>query len=168
MTINEQDRQAQIAAEAEALTRTLAHSTREVPKPVVCEPPGLECRGGQDPGRAVAQNSGSKPSRPKTLTLSFSGHLVDWFPEGPASKGEIMAHQFVAEWWPELFEGLTKVQRRAVLNTLASSYHEGWEPNREDVENATDYVRGAIDRDEYRRRAFAAIQRRRGTEESAS
>lgn len=36
MTINEQDRQAQIAAEAEALTRTLAHSTREVPKPVEC------------------------------------------------------------------------------------------------------------------------------------
>lgn len=79
-----------------------------------------------------------------------------------------MAHQFVAEWWPELFEGLTKVQRRAVLNTLASSYHEGWEPNREDVENATDYARGVIDRDEYRRRAFAAIKRRRGVEESAS
>src|SRR5699024_6850273 len=119
MTINEQDRQAQIAAEAEALTRTLAHSTREVPKPVVCDPPGLECRGGPDPGRAAPQNSGPKPSRPKSLTLSLSGHWVEWFPEGPASKGEIMAHQFGAEWWPELFEGLTKVQRRAVLSTLA-------------------------------------------------
>jgi len=71
-----------------------------------------------------------------------------------------MAHQFVAEWWPELFEGLTKVQRRAVLNTLASSYHEGWEPNREYVENLTDYARGAISKEEYLRRADAAVDRR--------
>lgn len=33
MAINEQDRQVEIASEAEALTRTLAHSTHEVPVP---------------------------------------------------------------------------------------------------------------------------------------
>lgn len=34
-------------------------------------------------------------------------------------------------------------------------------PNREDVENLTHKARGAIDRDEYLRRADAAAERRR-------
>lgn len=67
----------------------------------------------------------------------------------------------VNERWPELFAQLTDSQRAAVLQTLASSWHEGWAPNREDVENLTDHVRGAIDRDEYLRRADAAAERRR-------
>ena len=62
--------------------------------------------------------------------------------------------------WPELFVQLDERQRRAVVDTLASSWHEGWVPNREDVENLTDFTRGAIDRDEYRRRLRGAVERR--------
>lgn len=45
------------------------------------------------------------------------------------------------------------------MQALASSWHEGVQHTREDVENLTDYVRGAIDKDEYRRRAHAAARR---------
>ncbi len=63
--------------------------------------------------------------------------------------------------WPELFTQLDEAQRRGVVQSLASAWHEGWEPNREDVENLTDRARGAIDRDEYLRRSDAAAERRR-------
>lgn len=63
--------------------------------------------------------------------------------------------------WPELFAQLDDVQRDAVVQSLASAWHEGWVPNREDVENLTDRARGAIDRDEYLRRVDEAAERRR-------
>ncbi|RRD59674.1 antitoxin VbhA family protein [Leucobacter sp. OH1287] len=66
----------------------------------------------------------------------------------------------IEERWPELFEQLDDTQRRAVVHSLAAAWHEGWEPNREDVENLTDEARGAIDAAEYRRRAHAAVRRR--------
>ena len=62
--------------------------------------------------------------------------------------------------WPELFERLDAVQRRAVVQSLAAAWHEGWVPNREDVENLTDEARGAIDAAEYLRRARGAAERR--------
>lgn len=55
--------------------------------------------------------------------------------------------------WPELFEQLDAEQRRSVVGALAVSWHEGWLPEREHVENLTDYMRGAIDKQEYFRRA---------------
>jgi hypothetical protein len=67
----------------------------------------------------------------------------------------------IEERWPELFVQLDATQRRAVVQSLASAWHEGWEPNREDVENLTDEARGAIDRAEYLRRVDAAAERRR-------
>lgn len=67
----------------------------------------------------------------------------------------------VAQRWPELFEGLTAVDRRGVLNALASNWQEGWEPDRLDVENLTAYARGTIDEAEYDRRAAAAAERHR-------
>jgi len=73
-----------------------------------------------------------------------------------------MAEKFeIEQRWPELFAQLDTTQRRAVVQSLASAWHEGWEPNREDVENLTDKVRGAIDRDEYMRRSSEAAERRR-------
>ena len=73
-----------------------------------------------------------------------------------------MATEFNIEArWPELFVQLDERQRRAVVDTLASSWHEGWVPNREHVENLTDYVRGAIDAEEYRRRGREAAERQR-------
>lgn len=59
----------------------------------------------------------------------------------------------VEDRWPELFDQLDDEQRRSVVNTLAVSWHEGWHPEREHVANLTDFVRGAIDRAEYFRRA---------------
>lgn len=59
----------------------------------------------------------------------------------------------VEQRWPELFAGLEPAQRNAVVQSLASSWHEGWEPNRPDVENLVNFVKGVIDRSEYLRRA---------------
>ena len=73
-----------------------------------------------------------------------------------------MATKFdIEERWPELFVQLDETQREAVVQSLASAWHEGWIPNREDVENLTDETRGAIDRDEYLRRVDAAAERHR-------
>jgi hypothetical protein len=65
----------------------------------------------------------------------------------------------VEDRWPELFVQLDDVQRNSVRQSLAAGWHEGFTPTREDVENLTDYVRGAIDVEEYRRRGLAAARR---------
>ncbi|MEI3844542.1 MULTISPECIES: antitoxin VbhA family protein [Microbacterium] len=70
--------------------------------------------------------------------------------------------------WPELFASLDDVQRNAVRQSLASAWHEGWVPNREDVENLTDEARGAIDGAEYLRRMQEAAERRRSAAAAAS
>lgn len=71
-----------------------------------------------------------------------------------------MATEFNIEArWPELFAPLDEGTRIAVVNAFASSWHEGWVPNREDIENLTDYARGAIDKAEYDRRAAGAAAR---------
>lgn len=82
--------------------------------------------------------------------------------EGRPGEGNCaVATEFdIEERWPELFVQLDETQRRAVVQSLASAWHEGWIPNREDVENLTDKARGAIDAAEYRRRAHAAARRR--------
>ncbi|OFS27826.1 MULTISPECIES: antitoxin VbhA family protein [unclassified Brevibacterium] len=77
-------------------------------------------------------------------------------------------HLDIEERWPELFAQLDEKQRRNVVQSFAAAWHEGWEPNREDVENLTDYVRGAIDFDEYLRRSDEAAERHRKTEPPVS
>ncbi|MGO2751572.1 MAG: hypothetical protein ACTIA6_16090 [Pseudoclavibacter sp.] len=73
-----------------------------------------------------------------------------------------MASEFNIEGrWAELFAELSEAHRRIVVDAFASAWHEGWVPNREDVENLTDLVRGAIDEDEYDRRAAEAAERAR-------
>ncbi|RDH95077.1 hypothetical protein DEU32_11442 [Curtobacterium sp. AG1037] len=59
--------------------------------------------------------------------------------------------------YPDLFAPLSAQDRDAVLQTLASSWHEGWTPNRADVVDLVDLVTGAIDNAEYERRTAAAI-----------
>jgi len=77
-------------------------------------------------------------------------------------EGATVAGSFnIEQQWPELFDQLDAKQRRAVVQSLASAWHEGWEPNREDVENLTDEARGAIDGEEYMRRVRQAAERRR-------
>ncbi|WP_230006194.1 hypothetical protein [Microbacterium sp. Bi128] len=65
----------------------------------------------------------------------------------------------IEQQYPELFAQLNDKQRRAVVQSIAAGWHEGWEPTREDVENLTDYARGAIDAAEYDRRSAAAAHR---------
>lgn len=67
----------------------------------------------------------------------------------------------IEERWPELFAQLDATQLHAVRQSLASAWHEGWSPNREDVENVTDHARGAIGDAEYLRRVDAAAGRHR-------
>ncbi len=74
-----------------------------------------------------------------------------------------MAETFTVEQqWPELFAQLDAAQRDNVRQALVAGWHEGFTPTREDVENVTDYVRGAIDLEEYRRRGHAAARRAAG------
>lgn len=65
----------------------------------------------------------------------------------------------VEDRWPELFVQLDATQRNAVRQSLAAAWHEGWTPNREDVENLTDEARGAVDASEYLRRVREAARR---------
>ena len=77
-----------------------------------------------------------------------------------ARRSQSVAEGFDVETrWPELFARLNQAQRRSVVQSLASAWHEGWTPNREDVQNLTDRACGAIDGVEYRRRAHAAARR---------
>ena len=71
----------------------------------------------------------------------------------------------IEQRWPELFEPLDDVQRAAVVQALASSWHEGATPTRDVVENLTAYAAGKIDEIEYQRRsdAIAEAERRRTT-----
>jgi hypothetical protein len=81
---------------------------------------------------------------------------------GIDGRGGIVATGFnIEERWPELFERLDANKRRAVVQSLASAWHEGWAPNREDVQNLTERARGAIDHDEYMLRVRHSAERRR-------
>lgn len=73
--------------------------------------------------------------------------------------GEVLALEV---WWPELFEGLDPEQRRGIVNGWAGCWHEGWIPNREDVADLNELVRGEITDEEYERRALAKATRRSG------
>ena len=64
----------------------------------------------------------------------------------------------IEERWPELLAQFDETNRRAVVQSLACAWLEGWIPNREDVENLTDEARGAIDAEEYRQRAHGAAR----------
>ncbi|MFP3712423.1 hypothetical protein [Puerhibacterium sp. TATVAM-FAB25] len=76
---------------------------------------------------------------------------------------EVAGERFdVEERWPELFDRLDVHQRYAVAQSLASMWHDGWVPSREDVENLTDRARGAIDQAEFVRRSREAAAHRQG------
>lgn len=74
-------------------------------------------------------------------------------------EGVIMTEFEIENRWPELFEHLDRTQRNAVVQSLAAAWHEGWEPNRQDVVDLIDDALGEIDEAEYLRRARQAAQR---------
>ncbi|GAA1821728.1 hypothetical protein [Agromyces neolithicus] len=57
--------------------------------------------------------------------------------------------------WPDVFAPLSAEQRTIVVQTLANQWLEGWEPNRGDVADLADLVRGALTEAEYDARARA-------------
>ncbi|OCB22494.1 antitoxin VbhA family protein [Mycobacterium intracellulare] len=42
--------------------------------------------------------------------------------------------------WPDLLEGLTVEQRRAVITAVATNVLEGWRPSRADIQALVDVV----------------------------
>ncbi|WGP08076.1 hypothetical protein QFE97_19115 (plasmid) [Bacillus subtilis] len=53
--------------------------------------------------------------------------------------------------WPEIFEEMTPRQVRTVVQIVASSWHEGREPEREHTARLAARVRGDMSKGEYRR-----------------
>ena len=47
-------------------------------------------------------------------------------------------------WWPDLFEPLSRAEREELINGLAINWHEGWVPNRADVEDHLAVDRGEL------------------------
>ena len=72
----------------------------------------------------------------------------------------------IEERWPKLFAQLDATQRRAVVQSLAAAWHEGWVPNREDVADLVEEAQGVISRAEYRRRSIAKAERARRVAEA--
>lgn len=72
----------------------------------------------------------------------------------------------IVERWPELFESLDAEQQRSVVQAFAASWHEGWIPDRDEVELLTLKVSGAIDRAEYQRRGWKIAHEKPGVGDS--
>jgi hypothetical protein len=51
--------------------------------------------------------------------------------------------------WPELLDGLTDEQRRAVTTAVADNVLEGWQPSREDIQALVDVVTGKTSTEDY-------------------
>ena len=47
-------------------------------------------------------------------------------------------------WWPDLFEPLSPAEREELIEGLAVNWHEGWVPNRADVEDHLAVDRGEL------------------------
>jgi len=59
------------------------------------------------------------------------------------------------ERWPDLLDHLPATDRYSIVQSVAAGWHEGWTPDREDVQCLVELHRGEIDFDEYRNRALA-------------
>lgn len=51
--------------------------------------------------------------------------------------------------YPDLFADLTADQAHRVEKSFAADWHEGWQPNREDVARFSGYIKGEISEREY-------------------
>jgi len=71
-----------------------------------------------------------------------------------------MAAMSTAEWmqrWPELLDGLTTEQHRAVTNAVADNVLEGWRPSRDAIQALVDVVTGKISTEDYIRSVRASV-----------
>ncbi len=70
-----------------------------------------------------------------------------------------MATEFrIVERWPDLFEDVSASDTEDIVQTFASAFQEGWEPNRADVEDLVAFHTRRIDFDEYERRSAAIVE----------
>lgn len=74
----------------------------------------------------------------------------------------------VFELYPDLFDGVDEGIRRRVVSNFGSDAHEGWEPNRPDVELMVGYATGRISKADYMRAAFAEVEDTRQHTRAAS
>jgi hypothetical protein len=51
--------------------------------------------------------------------------------------------------WPDLFDGLTAEQHRAVTKAVADNVLEGWRPTRDDIQALIDVVCGNTTTEDY-------------------
>ena len=61
--------------------------------------------------------------------------------------------------WPDLLDGLTAEQRRAVIAAVADNVLEGWQPSRADVQALVDVVIGKTSIEDYIRSVHAGHRR---------
>lgn len=61
------------------------------------------------------------------------------------------------ERWPELLDGLTAEQQRAVISAVADNVLEGWQPSRADIRALVDVVVGKTSVEEYVRGVHAGV-----------
>lgn len=92
---------------------------------------------------------------PEELTQAMRGQLGRSALPMPASTARLD----VIELWPELFVGVSDVTAQAIQDACVASWHEGWEPDRADVEDMVAQARGEVDLDELLRRARARAAR---------
>ena len=64
-------------------------------------------------------------------------------------------------WWPELFEGMDALDRRAIVQACAASWHEGWQPDYDDVKDLCELSQCLIDEAEYDARQWMRADRLR-------
>jgi hypothetical protein len=55
--------------------------------------------------------------------------------------------------FPDLFTDLTPGEQHMICQSWAIQWHEGWEPNREDVADSIQVHQGSMTREEFSRRA---------------
>jgi hypothetical protein len=60
--------------------------------------------------------------------------------------------------WPELFEGLSADEVRAVTDAVANNVLEGWQPTRAEIALLCDQAAGRVGFDEYATRSVPASQ----------
>ncbi len=70
-----------------------------------------------------------------------------------------MATEFrIVERWPDLFEDVSASDTEDIVQAFASAFHEGWVPNRPDVEDLVAFHTRRIDFDEYEQRSAAIVE----------
>ncbi|GAA1359267.1 hypothetical protein GCM10009636_32720 [Arthrobacter koreensis] len=82
-------------------------------------------------------------------------------PKAPAPGIDVVA------MWPDLFTDMSDSGRNAIRQSFAASWHDGWEPDQEDVADLAAQTRGTITAEEYRQRIRNRAQPRETTQRPA-